>query len=132
MHDYDAEVAQLVPTWLASDPAADISATFMYRTDDPYAVIARFATCEGDNHWTFARELLLDGLTEAAGEGDVRVSPAQDQQIYIDLRAQDGTARLVCDRTALTWFVDQVFATIPEGEEPWYAPMDSWLAEVTS
>jgi hypothetical protein len=132
MNAHDAHVAQVVPTRLDRHQDEEISATFTYRADDPYAVTAVFSTREGDIWWSFARDLLLDGLTHATGDGDVKVCPISANEIGFKLESPDGAARLVCDRTTLLWFVDQIFAIVPAGEESCYFEMDTWLADVAN
>ncbi len=53
-----------------------LEATLGYHATDPYAVTATFRTEICEVVWTFARELLTQGLTDPAGEGDVHVCPA--------------------------------------------------------
>ncbi len=82
--------------------------------------------------WTFARDLLLDGLTHHTGEGDIRVGPSDAAHIYLDLRSPEGTASLRCDMQTMTEFVDQMYTLVPEQEEWRYLQLDHWLAELTS
>lgn len=129
----DARVAfveQTVPTRFADNVMEPITATFTYRPDDPYAATVLFTTRQGDSEWTFSRDLLRDGLSKSSGVGDVHVAPATDDQVFLDLRPPEGATRLVCDRAPITSFVARMFAAIPEGEEPGYAQMDNWLADL--
>ena len=125
-----ATVEQMVPIRFAHNDYEPIMATFEYRWNDPYAVTAVFTTREGDCEWTFARDLLLRGLTAESGRGDVRVTPAPDGDVHLDLYSPEGSVRLTCDRTVITAFIDQVYASIPEGDETSYVQMDDWLAEL--
>lgn len=124
-------VEQTVPTSFVGSEDEAVSATFSYQVDDPYAVTAVFSTQGVDIEWTFARDLLLDGLSFPTGEGDILVAPGSDCQVSIVLRSPEGSARLACDRTAITCFVDQVFAAVPAGSESQHLQMDSWLAELS-
>ncbi|MGW1437616.1 SsgA family sporulation/cell division regulator [Streptomyces griseus] len=75
-----------------------------YRTKDPYAVTAVFyAGTEEELEWTFARELLTDGLHTSVGIGDVIIwpgpqRPGDTQRIFIRLRPPGSTALLSLDR----------------------------------
>jgi hypothetical protein len=123
-------VEQVVPISFAYDEDEPIKATFTYDTTDPYAVTVLFTTRQGDRQWAFARALVLEGLTRPAGDGDVHLEPAPDGQVYLDLYSDEGSTRLLCDRTSLTSFIDQMYASIPEGEESRYVQLDNWLADL--
>src|SRR5699024_7214842 len=58
------------PTWLEVQLGYDVT--------DPHAVSALFRADRGDVTWTFARDLLVRGLTHPVGEGDVHVWPSVD------------------------------------------------------
>ena len=58
----------------AGRPMAFI-ATFSYDAADPYAVRVTFHVPAGDVPWVISRNLLLRGLCEPAGEGDIRLRP---------------------------------------------------------
>src|SRR5687768_16792861 len=58
-----------------------VRADLNYDVTDPYAVQVCFHTGSGAAggdvvQWTFARQLLSDGVTVPAGEGDVQVWPS--------------------------------------------------------
>ena len=123
------DVEQVVPTSSAANEDAAVTATFSYRVADPLAVTALFSTLDGEREWVFARDLLLDGLAFPSGGGDVLVSPVGGDQVHIVLVSPVGSARLVCDRTAITCFLDQVYALVPTDRESEYLKVDGWLAE---
>ena len=123
-------VEQIVPISFEYNEREPITARFTYQLTDPYAVTAVFTTREGDSEWTFARDLLSDGLLQPSGVGDVHVAPSGAGQLHLDLFSPEGSVRLSCDCTLITSFMDQVYALIPEGEEPSYVQMDTWLAEL--
>jgi hypothetical protein len=126
-----ADVSGVVPTVLVGHEQEPVTASFSYRVDDPYAVYAAF-TVEGVQiEWSFARDLLLDGMSFATGVGDVLVAPV-DGGVQLTLRSPDGVARLLCDRTSLAWFVDQIYAAVPAGDESAHLALDELLAALTS
>lgn len=75
MSSSGAEVTQVVSTTLVGRDEI-VAAQFIFRCDDPFAVSAVFTAGGTQVLWTFARELLRDGLYAPAGGGDVMVAPA--------------------------------------------------------
>jgi hypothetical protein len=76
-----------------------ISTRLTYRVSDPYAVEARFrADSSEETVWTFARDLLRDGLERSTGLGDVLVWPGVSRErqprVYVRLTSLEGTALL--------------------------------------
>jgi hypothetical protein len=87
----------------------------------PWAVELTFFL-PGDEpvHWTVSRELLLDGLSTVAGEGDIQVRPLERQDadlVSITLRSPDGAAELIAPLTALHAYLLRTDMMIPFGEE---------------
>ena len=61
---------------LAGDEPATVSAQLSYDHRDPYAVCVSFNAGSAERiEWTFARDLLDQGLWRPTGDGDVRVWP---------------------------------------------------------
>src|ERR1700691_6572278 len=53
-------------------------ASLYYSAEDPYAIRMAFHVgMDEPVEWIFARDLLAGGMTEPAGDGDVRVWPAE-------------------------------------------------------
>ncbi|WP_251095992.1 SsgA family sporulation/cell division regulator [Streptomyces sp. Caat 7-52] len=110
----------------------------IYRTADPYAVTAVFNQgTDEETEWVFARELLVDGLHESAGIGDVVVSPSADetggrQRIFVRLRSPEGTALLSASRHDIEAFLD---ASHPLTQNPVAISasraLDAWERELT-
>lgn len=94
------------------DRGKRIPAQLVYRTGDPYAITAVFnAGTDEEREWTFARELLADGLHRSVGIGDVIVWPGSDetsgqQRVFIRLRPPGGTALLSVAREDVLAFLD--------------------------
>ena len=131
MDAYLADVAQVVPTTFGRDASESVTVLFMYATSDPYAVVARFSTTEGEVDWTFGRELLLDGTSFPVGEGDVKLAPEANGQISLRLNSPSGQAKLFCDLSVVEAFLEQSYELVPDGEEWRYCQMDQWLAELS-
>ena len=110
----------LVIPRLASVPLA---ASLYYAGDDPYAVRMAFHTGTDEAvEWIFARDLLTAGLTEPAGEGDVRAwtSPSSDggePVLNIVLSSPFGQAHLEAPMTATAEFLRRTYDAIPAGRE---------------
>ncbi|MEZ0068400.1 hypothetical protein ABIA32_004425 [Streptacidiphilus sp. MAP12-20] len=76
--------------------------------------------------WTVSRELLLDGLSDVAGEGDIQVRPLEWQDgelVAITLRSPEGEAELIAPLVALHAFLLRTDMLTPFGEEF----TDEWL-----
>jgi hypothetical protein len=62
---------------LSPERGIPVPARLGYRTDDPYAVHLDFHVDSAHPlHWTFTRELLVEGVFRPCGHGDVRVWPS--------------------------------------------------------
>ncbi|MEV6002794.1 SsgA family sporulation/cell division regulator [Streptomyces griseomycini] len=97
-----------------------------YRSADPYAVEAVFHPDDPGNEitWSFARDLLLEGLEYHAGEGDVTVwsPPAlrgkhEERRTLIRLSSPEGTALLSASRTQLKKYLDKTLLLVAVGTE---------------
>jgi hypothetical protein len=93
-----------------------------YRASDPYAVEARFRADESDETvWTFARELLVDGLERSAGQGDVTLWPEKtasgQRRLFIRLTSPEGTALLSAAAVDVRLFVEAARTLVEYGAE---------------
>lgn len=118
----------------AGQPAA-ITAVLEYDpAADPFAVSARFDVAGARVVWTFARELLLDGLREPTGDGDVHVWPAEDDHgralIALELNSPDGEALLQVGTDDVHRFLQQSLASVPRGLESDLLDIDDLLAQL--
>ncbi len=119
-------------------PPLPVLAGLRYDTNDPWAVRVAFQTGgEGDGvvEWMFARQLLTDGVTEACGEGDVRVWPAlhgADRVVSLSMASPSGAALFEIDRDALVEFLQQTYLAVPTGHESEVVDFEAELALLTS
>lgn len=104
--------------------ALKVAASLRYDTSDPYAVHVTFHTGgTGDDTqvvWTFARELIVDGLDAPAGVGDVRVWPVSGDGgtvVALALSSPSGEALFEVPRQALSDFLRRTCAEVPVGYE---------------
>jgi len=97
-------------------------ALFSYDPSDPFAVTLTLKAFPRDVRWTFARDLLVDGLFEPAGEGDVVVFPFVDPETgsaatVLGLRSPDGEFMSQVPQQALQSFVRATLDSVPVGTE---------------
>ncbi|MFG3370369.1 SsgA family sporulation/cell division regulator [Streptomyces sp. NPDC048156] len=98
-----------------------------YRLRDPYAVEASFHADDDEPVvWVFARDLLIEGLSGSAGEGDVVVwtaeeSQEQEQRTYIRLNSPEGTALLSARHEQLKRYLERTQHLCTPGMEHLHA-----------
>ncbi|MER5435508.1 SsgA family sporulation/cell division regulator [Streptomyces sp. NPDC002588] len=111
-----------------------IPATLHYDRQDPFAVRMTFpapATLEGvDVCWTFARELLAEGLEETVGDGDVRVRPYGYDRTVLEFHAPEGTAVVHVHSADVRRFLRATSDLVPVGLEHLQLDLDHDLAEL--
>ena len=97
-------------------------ALFSYDLADPFAATLTLKASPRDVRWTFARDLLIDGVFEPAGEGDVVVFPFLDPDTgsamtVLQLRSPDGEFMAQVPQRALQAFVRLMLDSVPSGAE---------------
>ena len=101
--------------------ATPLETELSYDPRDPFAMTATFLTVAGQVRWTFGRDLLIGGLYEPTGDGDVHVWPCLDNQarsvVIIELCSPDGEALVQARAADMTSFVERMTATVAPGEE---------------
>lgn len=107
-----------------------IPARLSYRGEDPFAVSVVFTVGGTQVVWTFARDLLRDGLYGPAGTGDVSVAPAGAGRVTLTLRSASGVAMVACDAADVAIFVQRVYAAVPAGAESTHIAIDRFLADI--
>jgi len=117
--------------------ALPVVASLQYETTDPYAVHVMFHTGgPGEDSrvvWTFARQLIVDGLDVPAGMGDVRVWPSSADggaSIALSLCSPSGEALFQVPRDALADFLCRTYAEVPIGAESRYIDLDAEVAQL--
>jgi hypothetical protein len=117
--------------------ALPVRATMSYDVRDPYAVQVGFHTGSAEPgtsdvvEWTFARQLLTDGVAGAAGEGDVRVWPSTEggaPAVCLSLSSPSGRALFEVPLSELVEFLGRTYAAVPTGEESAYVDVDAEMA----
>ena len=116
-------------------PALPVRAGLSYDAADPYAVSVAFHAGTGPNsdtvEWTFARQLLTDGVTEPAGAGDVKAWPAStdgELVVCLSLTSPSGKALFEVPVPELVEFLAMTYAAVPTGTESEHVDVDAELA----
>lgn len=121
---------------LVADPdtRVPVPVRLYYKDTDPYAVQFSFdVTPDEVVRWTFARELLAQGITAPAGLGDVKITPVgplQDRSISIELETPDGYARLEGMAAPIKEWLAKTYAAVAAGQESKAVDIDRLLDEL--
>ncbi|MER7836758.1 SsgA family sporulation/cell division regulator [Streptomyces sp. NPDC096040] len=106
---------------LSPERSIPVPARLAYRSDDPYAVHVGFhINSESPVHWTFARDLLVEGVFRACGHGDVRVWPAKAEGrsvVLMALSSPDGDALLEAPTAQVSAWLERTLRVVPPGTE---------------
>jgi Streptomyces sporulation and cell division protein, SsgA len=109
----------------------DLQAELRYDPADPLAVsLALGIDCGDPVVWTFARDLLADGLLGPAGLGDITLEPARDldgPELRITL-ATDCLATMTAPRDPIVAFLIESFVAVPAGSEMDYVDFEAEVA----
>jgi len=109
-----------------------VLATVRYDVADPYAVHVGFRTgVEEVVEWTFARQLLTDGVTRKVGDGDVQVWPDYDGAsavVCLSLSSPSGRALFEVPLAELVEFLSATYTAVPTGSESDFVDLDAELA----
>jgi hypothetical protein len=114
--------AEVMMSFLVSEELSfRIPVELMYEAKDPYAICLTFHL-PGDAPvtWAFGRELLVDGINEPCGEGDVHIAPSNpDELADVHIRLQVGGDRALFRASAapLVAFLDRTDKLVPLGQE---------------
>ncbi|MFH8409432.1 SsgA family sporulation/cell division regulator [Streptomyces sp. NPDC018019] len=119
---------------LSPERSIPVPARLTYRTDDPYAIHVTFHIgSDTPVHWTFARELLVEGVFRPCGHGDVRVWPAKvdgRNLICMALSSPDGDALLEAPAAAVSAWLERTLRVVPPGTEHEHLGLDKGLSEL--
>ncbi len=104
-----------------SGTTRQLEAELAYDAQDPFAVTMTFRTRHGEVPWVFHRELLLSGISDPAGDGDVRISPSIDLEgravVVIELHSNTGSFVAQARTPEIYRFVTRTLAMVPLGTE---------------
>jgi hypothetical protein len=108
-----------------------VRAGLCYDATDPYAVTVAFHTGGEVVQWTFARQLLTDGVRAPVGQGDVQVWPSatdDDSVVCLSLSSPSGKALFEIPVSELVEFLTMTYAAVPTGSESDHVDVDGELA----
>jgi hypothetical protein len=121
---------------LSPGHSVPVPARLVYLADDPYAVHVTFHIDSGRPvHWTFARELLVEGVFRPCGQGDVRVWPSKADGrgvVLMALSSPDGDALLEAPSAQVSAWLERTLRVCPPGSEGGRLGIDDALAELLS
>ncbi|WP_425831639.1 SsgA family sporulation/cell division regulator [Streptomyces fractus] len=132
--------AEVMMSFLVSEELSfRIPVELRYESTDPYAVRLTFHL-PGDAPvtWAFGRELLVDGVNGASGEGDVQVTPVErvggtvgemPGEVHIRLQVGADQALFRAGVAPLVAFLDRTDKLVPLGQEETGADFESDLDE---
>ena len=119
---------------LSPERSIPVPAKLGFRSDDPYAVHITFhVNSDRPVHWTFARELLVEGVFRPCGHGDVRVWPTKvsgRSVVLMALCSPDGDALLEAPAAAVSAWLERTLRVVPPGAEFDMLRIDDGLAEL--
>ncbi|PPK69670.1 SsgA family sporulation/cell division regulator [Actinokineospora auranticolor] len=124
---------QIISLYGGSTP---VRSRWSYRANEPFTVVAAFQT-DSDRwvEWIFGRDLLAEGLTRPAGEGDVRLSPEISDGrpvLALEIESPDGHAVLEMDLAAVQGFLAATTEIVPMGAESDHFDIDGLIDEITN
>lgn len=117
---------------LSPERSIPVPARLAYRSHDPYAVHITFHVgSDAPVNWTFARELIVEGVFRPCGHGDVRIWPTKvngRSVICLALSSPDGDALLEAPSSAVAAWLERTLRAVPPGTEPDQLSMDDGLS----
>ena len=124
-------VFEIVPPDTSPSP---VTCRLSYEETDPVAVTARFTLGEQTVGWTFARALLLSGMYEPVGDGDIAVRPGVDADghatVYVELSSPHGAALLRTRTSQVATFLAMTQQVVPIGQELDGVDMDAVVSRL--
>lgn len=106
---------------LSPERGIPVPARLSYHSDDPYAVhIAFHINSEQPVHWTFSRDLLVEGVFRPCGHGDVRVWPTKvdgRSVVLMALSSPDGDALLEAPAAQVSAWLERTLRVVAPGTE---------------
>lgn len=119
---------------IAAEGSAHLEAELQYDPRDPCAVTTKFVTARNEVSWTFARELLLSGLYEPTGDGDVHIRPCLDTEgravVIIEFHSPGGQALVQAHSRDVQLFVDRMTTIVEPGTEWQHLNVDRTIAAI--
>jgi hypothetical protein len=119
---------------LSPERSVPVPARLSYRSDDPYAVHISFhINSDCPVNWTFARDLLVEGVFRPSGQGDVRVWPTKSDGrsvVLMALSSPDGDALLQAPAAQVSAWLERTLRAVPPGTEGGQLGIDDALDQL--
>ncbi|MCC5477472.1 SsgA family sporulation/cell division regulator [Streptomyces sp. NPDC059680] len=119
---------------LSPERGIPVPARLSYRSEDPYAVhIAFHINSDCPVNWTFARDLLVEGVFRPCGQGDVRVWPSKAEGrsvVLMALSSPDGDALLEAPVPQVSAWLERTLRAVPPGSEGGQLGIDDALDQL--
>lgn len=107
-----------------------------YSASEPFTIALAFRVEPGEwVEWEFARDLLIAGLSEVAGIGDVRIRPdlsGNRDLLVLELESPDGYAVVELSRVDVLRFIGQTVELVGLGVESDHLDLDGLIADLTT
>jgi hypothetical protein len=112
---------------------AAVDADLVYDQRDPFAMSMVFQTLP-PVPWTFSRELLMTGMHEPIGAGDVHVWPSLsgtgEAVVIFEFSSPDGEVLVQASLRECARFVTRILDSVPHGQEGQYLDIDGAINEL--
>lgn len=112
--------------------AVELVACFVYDPQDPFAVTITFPAPDGDVCWAMSRAVLQLGLTDPAGQGDLRLWPSIDERsravVILEFRSPDGRLVAQANTHEVYRFLTRTLAAVPLETESEHLDVDAMIA----
>ncbi|MBY8887982.1 SsgA family sporulation/cell division regulator [Streptomyces sp. PTM05] len=119
---------------LSPERSVPVPARLVYRADDPFAVHITFHIgSDSPVNWTFARELLVEGVFRPCGHGDVRIWPTKVEGrsvVCLALSSPDGNALLEAASSPVAAWLERTLRVVPPGSEHEQLGMEDGLSRL--
>lgn len=121
---------------LSPEHSVPVPARLSYRADDPFAVhVAFHVGSEAPVNWTFARDLLVEGVFRPSGHGDVRIWPTKVEGrsvVCLALSSPDGSALVEAPAGPIGAWLEHTLDAVAPGTEAGRLGLDDGLVALLS
>ncbi|MFF4598432.1 SsgA family sporulation/cell division regulator [Amycolatopsis sp. NPDC001319] len=121
---------------LLNESTTPVLSRLSYHCSEPFAVTVAFRTERGRwIEWTFARDLLVTGLEEPSGLGDVRIRPDLSEDpamLTLEIESPDGYASFELEREDIENFLESSYELVPLGTESENFDIDGLIEEISN
>jgi hypothetical protein len=116
------------------DGGGQVDAVFEYDSRDPFAVWITFGSGASSIRWAMSRSLLAQGLTDPAGDGDLRLRPSLDDEgsgvVVFEFHSPDGRYVAQAPTRDLYRFLTRTLVMVPFGSESEHFDVDAIIADL--